>query len=102
MQEEVANSAPFVIDSAEDTPLAISAEAGLPSRVRLSELLDPWIIVRDAIPAPTLMDGKEAMDREMASLKSRDVYELVPCVGSLRALNLHWVQHLGFKNGVFI
>jgi hypothetical protein len=47
-------------------------------------------------------DGwKEAMNKEMATLKLHDVYELVPRVRGLRTLKLGWVVHRKFKNGVF-
>jgi hypothetical protein len=48
------------------------------------------------------VDGwKEAMNKEMANLKSRGVYELVLRVRGLRTLKFSWVLHRKFKNGVF-
>jgi len=47
-------------------------------------------------------DGwKDAMDQEMANLKSHDVYGLVLRMNGTRTLKLGWVFHLEFKNGVF-
>ena len=38
------------------------------------------------------------MDKEMATLKSRDMCEPVPRVKGLRTLKLDWVLHRTFKN----
>jgi hypothetical protein len=47
-------------------------------------------------------DGwKDAMDREMKTLKDHDVYELVPRTNGMRTLKLGWVLHRKFKNGIF-
>jgi hypothetical protein len=92
------NSVPLVIDSAEYPYIAFSA--GLPGRIWLSEL--PGLRnVRDAMAAHNADGWKEAMNKEMASLKSHDIYELVPRVRGLRTLKLGWVLHQKFKNGVF-
>ena len=51
---------------------------------------------------PPDADGwKDAMDREMQNLSSHVVYELVPCMSSVRMLTLGWVLHWKFRNGVF-
>ena len=41
------------------------------------------------------------MDRQMQNLKSHDVYELVPRTSGMWTLQLGWVPHRKFKNGVF-
>jgi len=47
-------------------------------------------------------DGwKDAMDQEMANLKSHDDYELVPRMNDMRTLKRGWVFHRKFKSGVF-
>ena len=51
--------------------------------------------------APDADQWKEAMDWEMESLKSHDVYELVPRTNGMRTLKLGSVLHPKFKNGLF-
>ena len=47
-------------------------------------------------------DGwKDAMDQEMANLKSHDVYELVPRMNGMRTLKLSQVLQRTFQNSVF-
>jgi hypothetical protein len=41
------------------------------------------------------------MDQETEDLKPYDVYELVPHASGMRTLELGWVLHRKFKNGIF-
>jgi transposase InsO family protein len=91
-------SAMLVVDDAGYPPVAFSA--GLPGGIQLSQLPDPRN-VREALAAQDAEGWREAMNSEMENLKSHDVYELVPRIGSMRTLRLGWVLHRKFKNGVF-
>ena len=50
---------------------------------------------------PDADQWKEAMNQEMESLKSHDVYELVPRTNGMRTLKLGWMPHRNLKNGLF-
>jgi len=65
----------LILDEAAHPPIAFSA--GLPVGIHLSQLLDPRS-VRAADDVPQTDGWKDAMDQEMANLKSHDVYELLP------------------------
>jgi hypothetical protein len=71
----------------------------LPGGIQLSQLADPRN-VREAMAAPEADCWKEAMDQEMANLKSYEVYELIPRAKGMRTLRLGWVLHRKFKNGL--
>jgi len=85
-------------DEAMHLPIAFSA--GLPGGIPLSQLPDPCS-TRDATSSPDADGWKGAMDQEIANIKSHDVYELVPRVNGMQTLELGWVFHRKFKNGVF-
>ena len=57
--------------------------------------------MHEAMAAPDANQWKDAMGKEMANLKAHDVYELVPHMPGMRTLQLGWVLHCKFKNGVF-
>jgi hypothetical protein len=79
---------------------AVAFTAGLPGRIQLMNLPDPWSMCK-AMAAPDADGWQEAMDREMENLRSHDVYELVPQTPSMHTLRLSWVLHQKFKNGTF-
>jgi len=87
-----------VVDSAKYPPVALLA--GLPCEIQLSQLPDPRNM-REVMAATDADGWRDAISKEMANLKSHDVYELVPCVPGMRTLRLGWVLHRKFKNGVF-
>ena len=92
------NSAMLILDEATQPPVDFSV--GLPRGIQLSQLPDPRS-VRKAMASPDADGWKDAMDQEMANLKSHDIYELVPRMNGMRTLKLGWVFHRKFKNGVF-
>ena len=51
--------------------------------------------------APDVDEWKEAIDGETETLKSHDVYELVPRTNDMRTLKLGWVLHRKFQIGLF-
>jgi len=86
------------LDEAAHPPIAFSAS--LPGGIQLSQLPDPRS-VSEAMAFPGADGWKDAMDQEMANLKSHSVYELVPCMNGVWTLKLGWVFHRMFKNAVF-
>ena len=65
----------FSLDEAAHSLIAFSAR--LLGAIQLSQLPDPRS-VREAMASPDVDGWKDAMDEEIANLKSYDVYELVP------------------------
>ena len=51
--------------------------------------------------APDADEWKEAMNREMENLKSRDLYEPVQRTNGMRTLKLGWVLHRPFNIALF-
>ena len=88
----------LILDEEAHPPIAFSA--GLPGDIQLSQLPNPCS-VREAMVSPDTDGWKDAMDQEMANLKSHDVYELVLHTNSMQTLKLGWVFHRKFKNRVF-
>jgi len=78
----------------------IAFSASLPGGIQLSQLPDPRSM-RKAMASPHADGWKDAMDHEMANLKSHDIYKLVPHMPGMRTLRLGWVLHQKFKNVVF-
>ena len=91
-------SAMLILDEEAHPPIAFSA--GLPGGIQLSQMPDPRS-VREAMASPDADGWKDAMDQEIANLKSHNVYELVPRTNGMWTLKLGWVFHRKFKNGVF-
>jgi len=84
-----------ILGEAAHPPIAFLA--GLPGDIQLPDLSS----VREAMASPDADGWKDAMDQEMANLRSHNVYELVPRMNGMRTLKLGWVFHRKFKNGVF-
>jgi len=57
--------------------------------------------VREVMASPDADGWKDAMDQEIANLKSHNVYELVLRTNGMWTLKLGWVFHRKFKNGIF-
>ena len=68
--------------------------------IRLSSLLDPRN-VREVLGAHDADGWKEAIDKEMTTMRYRDIYKLVLRVKGLRTFELGWVLHRKVKNTVF-
>ena len=75
----------LILDEAAHPPIAFST--GLPGGDQLSRLLDPRS-VREAMVSSAADGWKDAMDQEMANLKSHDAYKLVPRMDGMRTLKL--------------
>ena len=90
-------NAMLVLD--DDVP-PVAFSAGLPGRIQLLQLPDPWN-VHEAMAAPDADGWRDAMNKEMENLRSHDVYELVSCTPSMCTLRLSWVLHCKFKNSIF-
>ena len=90
-------SAMLIMDD-ECPPVAFSA--GLLSGIQLVQLPDPRNMCK-AMAAPDADQWKDTMGKEMANLKAHNVYELVPHMPGMHTLQLGWVLHHKFKNGVF-